>query len=432
MKRNMSKKYELLAPAGNLEKIKYALEFGADAVYAGVPDFSLRSRIRGFDDEKILEAIDFVHKKKKKIYLTANIFAHNRHLAELKKHLKIYKNCLPDAFIVSDIGVMETIRKIYPKVPIHVSTQANTTNAEAVKFWKKYGATRVILARELSLEEIREIHETVPAMELEYFVHGAMCMAYSGRCFLSAWQTGRSSNLGDCAQNCRFGYALVEERNPGEYISVEQDNFGSYLLNSKDLCLVEYLDELKDAGITSFKIEGRAKSVSYLAQAVKSYRASLDIKSGDKSKKQKIRKIKKELTEIVNRGYTTGFLFGECKENGQETNFSHLEEKYEFVGEVVSAKGQSKGQSLPHQKDCPSRVKNLVKIRVHNALFRGDRIQVLQPQGENFFCKIQAIYDDKTWEKLESAHGGQGREVFIGINKKPQNMSILRREKRNL
>jgi len=420
-----NKQFELLAPAGNLEKIKYALEFGADAVYAGVPDFSLRSRIHGFDDENILEAIDFVHKKKKKIYLTANIFAHNRHLVEMKKHLKIYKNCLPDAFIVSDIGVMETIRKIYPKMPIHVSTQANTTNAEAVKFWKKYGATRVILARELSLEEIREIHEAVPAMELEYFVHGAMCMAYSGRCFLSAWQTGRSSNLGDCAQNCRFGYALVEEKKPGEYIPVEQDNFGSYLLNSKDLCLVEYLDELKDAGITSFKIEGRAKSVSYLAQAVKSYRTALDIKPGDKSKKQKIRKIKKELTEIVNRGYTTGFLFGECKENGQETNFSHLEEKYEFVGEVVSAEGWAEGQSLPHPKGCPCRV----KIRVHNALFRGDKIQVLQPQGENFFCKIQAIYDDKTLEKLESAHGGQGREVFIGINKKPQNMSILRKEK---
>ncbi|MDD3007122.1 MAG: U32 family peptidase [Candidatus Pacebacteria bacterium] len=423
-------RYELLAPAGNLEKIKYALEFGADAVYAGVPDFSLRSRIRGFDDESILEAIDFVHKKKKKIYLTVNIFAHNRHLGELKNHLKIYKGHLPDAFIVSDIGVMETIRKIYPKIPIHVSTQANTTNIEAVRFWKKYGVSRVILARELSLEEIREIHDAVPAMELEYFVHGAMCMAYSGRCFLSAWQTGRSSNLGDCAQNCRFGYALVEEKKPGEYIPVEQDNFGSYLLNSKDLCLVEYLEELKEAGIISFKIEGRAKSVSYLAQAVKSYRFALDIKPNDKGKKKKIRKIKKDLTEIVSRGYTTGFLFGECKENGQETNFSHTQEKYEFVGEVVSIKGQTKGQSLQYQKDCPSRAaKNLIKIRVHNALRLKDKIQILQPKGENFFCKIQAIYDDKTLEKLESAHGGQGRQVYIKINKRPQGMSILRREK---
>jgi len=424
-------RYELLAPAGNFEKIKYALEFGADAVYAGVPDFSLRARVRGFDDENILEAIDYVHKKKKKIYLTANIFAHNGHLEGLKKHLKIYKNHLPDAFIVSDIGVMEVIRKIYPKVEIHLSTQANTTNFEAVKFWKKYGVSRVILARELSLEEIRKIHRKVPQMELEYFVHGAMCMAYSGRCFLSAWQVGRSSNLGDCAQNCRWSYALMEEKRPGEYIPVEQDNFGTYLLNSKDLCLVEYLEELKEAGVKSFKIEGRAKSVSYLAQAVKSYRTALDIKPNDKSKKQKIRKIKKDLMEIVNRGYTTGFLFGECKEKGQEPRFSHIEEKYEFVGEVVSAKGQTKGLSLPHQKDRPSRtvLDNLIKIRVHNALCVKDRIQVLQPKSENFFCKVLAIYDDKTLEKLESAHGGQNRQVYVKINKKPQTMSILRKEK---
>jgi putative protease len=408
-----NKKYELLAPAGNFEKIKYALEFGADAVYAGVPDFSLRSRIKGFDEKNILEAIDYVHGKKKKIYLTANIFAHNTHVSELKNHLKIYKNHLPDAFIVSDIGVMETIRKIYPAVAIHVSTQANTTNFEAVKFWKKYGVSRVILARELSLEEIKEIHEKVPQMELEYFVHGAMCMAYSGRCLLSAWQTGRSSNLGDCAQNCRWSYALMEEKRPSEYIPVEQDNFGTYLLNSKDLCLVEYLDELKDAGVISFKIEGRAKSVSYLAQAVKSYRLALDIKKNDPQKKQKIRKVKKDLTEIVNRGYTTGFLFGECKENGQETKFSHIDEKYEFVGEVLEIDSK----------------KNLVKIRVHNALNLKDKIQVLQPRGENFFCKILGIYDDKTLEKLDSAHGGQDRQVYIKINKKPQIMSILRKEK---
>lgn len=405
--------YELLAPAGNLEKVKYALKFGADAVYAGVPDFSLRARLRGFDDESIREAIDYVHQKKKKIYLTANIFAHNAHLSGLEEHLAIYKNHLPDAFIVSDIGVMETIRRVYPRIPLHISTQANTTNFEAVKFWKKYGATRVILARELSLEEIREIHAAVPEMELEYFVHGAMCMAYSGRCFLSAWQTGRSSNLGDCAQNCRFGYALVEEKRPGEYLPVEQDDLGTYLLNSKDLCLVEHLDELKAAGITSFKIEGRAKSVSYLAQAVKSYRVALNIKSHDKAKRQKLRKIKKDLEEIVNRGYTTGFLFGECKENGQEIRTSHREEKYEFVGEV-----------LGHD-----RKRSLVKIRVHNALRVGERIQVLQPQDENYACKVLAIYDDQTGEKLVSAHGGQDRRVYIKIKRPPRDMSILRREK---
>jgi len=413
MKNTVKREYELLAPAGNIEKVGYALEFGADAVYAGVPEFSLRSRIRGFDDESILQAIELVHKKGKKIYLTVNIFAHNSHLGELKRHLKIYKEKMPDAFIVSDIGVMETIRGVYPKVPIHVSTQANTTNFAAVKFWKKYGVSRIILARELSLEEIREIHKEVPGMELEYFVHGAMCMAYSGRCFLSAWQTGRSSNLGDCAQNCRWSYALMESERPGEYIPVEQDGHGTYLLNSKDLCLVEHLDELKEAGVTSFKIEGRAKSVSYLAQAVKSYRTALDIKPGDKEKKKKLKNIVKQLTEIVNRGYTTGFLYGECKTDGQEINLSHLEEKYEFVGEVLGR----------------DRKRSLVKIRVHNALRVGERIQILQPKDENYACRVLAIYDDRTGEKLASAHGGQDRRVYIKIKRPPRDMSILRREK---
>lgn len=405
------KKIELLAPAGNMEKMRYAYAFGADAVYAGVPDFSLRSRLKGFDEKSILEAIEYAHKKKKKIYLTANIFAHNRHISELKDHLKIYKGNLPDAFIVSDIGVMETIRKTYPKVPIHVSTQANTTNVEAVRFWKKYGVERVILARELTLEEIKGIHEAVPGMELEYFVHGAMCMAYSGRCFLSAWQLGRSSNLGDCAQNCRFGYALMEEGKSGQYIPVEQDALGSYLLNSKDLCLIEHLEELNEAGVTSFKIEGRAKSVAYLAQAVKSYRVALDMKRDDLQKKRKLRRLKQDLEEIVNRGYTTGFLFGECREDGQETDFSHIKEKYGFVGQVLFTDKKN----------------GLARVKVHNALRQGDKIQVLQPRGENFSCKISGIYDGESMEKMESAHGGQGREVYLKI-KKSQDFSILRKE----
>jgi len=408
-----NKRSELLAPAGNMEKMRYAYAFGADAVYAGVPDFSLRSRLKGFDEKSILEAIGYAHKKKKKIYLTANIFAHNRHIGGLKKHLRIYKGSLPDAFIVSDIGVMETIRKAYPKVPLHISTQANTTNVEAVRFWKKYGAERVILARELSLEEIREIHRAAPGVELEYFVHGAMCMAYSGRCFLSAWQLGRSSNLGDCAQNCRFGYALMEEGKDGRYIPVQQDGLGSYLLNSKDLCLIEHLEELKEAGVVSFKIEGRAKSVAYLAQAVKSYRIALDMEKDDPERKRKLRRLKKGLEEIVNRGYTTGFLFGECRENGQETNFSHMEERYEFVGEVS---GRSEDMKY-------------ARIKVHNALYPGEKVHILQPRGEDFSCKVRAIYDDKTSERIESAHGGQDRQVYISLSKNPMDMSIIRKEK---
>ncbi len=349
---------ELLAPAGSFEKAKCALEFGADAIYAGLPDFSLRARINKFDEKQIIEAIEYAHNKNKKIYITTNIFAHNHHLDILKKHLRIFRNNLPDAFVASDAGVIRIIKKILPKASIHLSTQANTTNWQAAKFWREQGIKRIVLARELTLEEIKEIHEKVPKLELEYFVHGAMCMAYSGRCLLSSWQVGRSSNLGDCAQNCRWKYKLVEEKRPDEYIPVEQDKQGSYLLNSKDLCLIEYLDDLKSAGIISFKIEGRAKSVYYLSQAVKAYRTAIDInfnknsnnkKIGtfstavgkvhiSKKKKNKIKKLKSDLMKLSNRTFTTGFLFGECKFKGQETRFSHTEEEYEFVGEVVELK----------------------------------------------------------------------------------------------
>jgi len=410
---------ELLAPAGSFEKLKYALEFGADAVYAGLPDFSLRARINKFDEKNIIEAINYTHSKNKKIYITINIFARNCHLKNLEKHLRNFKNNSPDAFIVSDIGVVGIVKKILPRAKIHLSTQANTTNWQAAKVWHKMGIKRIILARELNLEEIKEIHCKVPKLELECFAHGAMCMAYSGRCFLSAWQTGRSSNLGDCAQNCRWKYQLVEEKRPNEYIPIEQDRHGSYLLNSKDLCLIEYLDELKNAGITSFKIEGRAKSVYYLSQVVKAYRQALEIKTGDRSKKIKIKKLKKDINKLLNRTFTTGFLFDECKYKGQETRFSHIKEEYMFVGEVIKSESRK------------PKVKNkLTKIKVHNAIFVGDKIEFIQPKKDNFFCKIKNIYECETLEKLKSAHGGQERTVYIEISKIPEIFSVLRKSLR--
>jgi len=407
----MENKCELLAPAGSYEKMIYALEYGADAVYAGLPDFSLRARINKFDQFAIDRAINYAHEKKKKIYVTVNIFAHNHHINKLEKYLKTMRRNPPDALIASDVGVIVVIRKILPKIKIHLSTQANTTNWQAVRFWKSYGINRIILARELMLEEIKEIHKKVPGMELEYFVHGAMCMSYSGRCLLSAWKVGRSANLGDCAQNCRWNYHLVEEKRPNEFIPVEQDLHGTYLLNSKDLCLIEHLDELKHAGITSFKIEGRAKSAYYLSQVVKAYRRALDLNVNDARRKSKIRKLKGDVSKLLNRTFTTGFLFGECKSHGQEIEFSHIKEEYMFVGEVVD-----------HDKK-----NNLTKIKVHNTLFDGDKIETIQPKGENIFCKIKGIYDDKDMEKLKSAHGGQNRMVYIKINKLPEKFSILRK-----
>ena len=434
---------ELLAPAGSFEKLKYALEFRADAVYAGLPDFSLRARINKFDKKQIIEAIKYTHDRNKKIYITINIFAHNQHLDILKKHLLIYKKDLPDAFIVSDIGVIEIIKKILPNAKIHLSTQANTTNWQTAKFWQKQGIERIILARELTIKEIKEIHEKVPKLELEYFVHGAMCLSYSGRCLLSSWQTGRNSNLGDCAQNCRWKYNLIEEKRPGEYIPIEQDDHGTYLLNSKDLCLIEHLDELKNAGITSFKIEGRAKSVYYLAQVVKAYRKALDINNANK-KNIEIKKLKGELKKLQNRTFTTGFLFGECKFKGQETKFSHTKEEYEFVGEIIKLESKKNGvhslecnkyakqtdfsYRLKPELQLPEEMKNLVKIKVHNALFVGDRVEFIQPKGDNVFCKIKNIYDDRTLEKLKSAHGGQDRMVYIEINKKPEISSVMRKK----
>ncbi|MCK5123494.1 MAG: U32 family peptidase [Candidatus Pacebacteria bacterium] len=409
---------ELLAPAGSFEKLKYGLEFGADAVYAGLPDFSLRARINKFDEKNIIEAINYTHSKNKKIYITINIFAHNHHLNNLKKHLRTLRKNPPDALIVSDVGVVEIAKKILPNVDIHLSTQANTTNFEAAKFWFKQGIKRIVLAREVTLEEIKEIHQKVPKLELEYFVHGAMCMAYSGRCFLSVWQTGRSSNLGDCAQNCRWQYSLVEEKRPNEYMPIEQDDQGTYFLNSKDLCLIEYLEELKKAGITSFKIEGRAKSVYYLAQVVKAYKLALEIKSNDKNKKTKIKKLKNDLNKLVNRTWTTGFLFGECKFKGQETRFSHTEEKYEFVGEV-------RNQVLGTQNLVPT--VPTILIKVHNAIFTGDGVEFIQPNNKNIFCKIKNIYDDKSFDKLKSAHGGQERMVYVEVSKTPEIFSVMRK-----
>jgi len=474
---------ELLAPAGSFEKAKYALEFGADAIYAGLPDFSLRARINKFDEKQIVEAIKYAHNKNKKIYITVNIFAHNRHLNILQKHLRIFRNNLPDAFVASDAGVIRIIKKILPKASIHLSTQANTTNWQSAKFWHKQGIKRIVLARELTLEEIKEIHEKVPKLELEYFVHGAMCMAYSGRCLLSSWQVGRSSNLGDCAQNCRWRYKLVEEKRPDEYIPVEQDEQGSYLLNSKDLCLIEHLDDLKNAGITSFKIEGRAKSVYYLSQVVKAYRMALDInlnrdlnknsnskkidtfptavgkvsinknitslntavskKVIGKNKKIEIKKLKNDLKKLSNRTFTTGFLFDECKYAGQETRFSHIEEDYEFVGEVIKLetgnwkleiedgkwRTENRGLKIEGRKfKVESKNSNIIKIKVHNALFVGDRVEFIQPRKNNIFCKIKNIYDDKTLEKIESAHGGQNKMVYIEISKKPEVFSVMRKK----
>ena len=394
------KKLELLAPAGNPQKMATAYLYGADAVYLGIPDFSLRVRINDFNLKSLKEAVIVAHQAKKKVYVTINIFAHNKHLKKLPAYLKILKDIKVDALIVSDPGVLSLTKKHCPKVPVHLSTQANCTNLEAVKFWAKQGLARIILGREVTLAEIKEIKKAVPKMELEYFVHGAMCMAYSGRCFLSKELVGRSGNLGDCAQPCRWPYeVMIKAEKHEDVFELVAENHGTYLLNSKDLCLVKYLPELIAAGVTSFKIEGRAKSIYYLATIVGVYKAAL--LEAEKLKGKRSSALSKKLnyyynelnTKIINRGYTTGFLLKE--KAAQNTSDSHNQVDWEFCGQVLAA------------------ADGLVLVKVHNTILAGGNLEIISPSYDIIKKKLTKFWDYKTKEEITEAHGGGGGQMII-------------------
>lgn len=404
-KKIKKKKPEIVAPAGSLEKLKYAFEYGADAVYCGIPDFSLRARINHFDTDDILEGIRYAHNLGKKVYVTVNIFAHNEHIGKLLKYLELFKGEMPDAFIASDPGVIAMIKEMLPKAKIHLSTQANCTNWRAAKFWHDLGVKRVVLAREVGLKEIKEIRKNVPGLEIEAFVHGAMCMAYSGRCFLSAWLTGRSANLGDCAQVCRWKYNLVEEKRDNMNIPLEEDQHGSYILNSKDLCLIDYVKDLRDAGVDSFKIEGRAKSAHYLATVVKSYKSVIDANFS----KESVREAKRELNKNVNREYTTGFLLGNDTASMQNMKNRSVGSDWEFAGEVLEKTDTG------------------IIVKVHNILKVGDKIEIIQPKGDLIKMKVKNILKKKNGISVASAHGGTEDFFIIETKKMIEPMSLLRR-----
>ncbi len=388
----MKKKPELLAPAGDLKKLKFALHYGADAVYCGLPDFSLRAAT-GFDLASLKEGIDYAHSISKKVYLTLNIFAHNKHIAELPKQLKKIKELDADAIILSDSGILMLVKKALPKMPIHLSTQANTLNSAAVKFWQKQGVERIILGRETSLQDIREIHADVPTMELEVFVHGAMCMSYSGRCYLSAWLNERSANEGKCTQPCRWDYKVYieEPQRPGQMIPVEADDQGTYVMNSKDLCLVEYLKELADAGICSFKIEGRTKSFYYVSAVTSIYRQAIGLLSSSiKVYKQKVKPLMDELLKTDNRDYTTGFLLGTEEKTRQNFKTSKVKSDWRLAGEVVKVKKEKNNKKI--------------FFRAHNVLRLNDEVEVLTPK-KILKLKVKEIFNSKD-EKITQAHGG--------------------------
>ena len=372
------KKPELLAPAGNLEKLKTAFLYGADAVYIGGEAYSLRAAADNFTYTDMREGIAFAHARGGKVYLTANVIPHNRDIEAYKDYLRAVKDFGFDGVIVSDLGVFSLTREIAPALEVHISTQANNVNYQSACVWHQLGAKRVILARELSLEEIREIRQKTPAdLDIEVFVHGAMCISYSGRCLLSNYMADRDGNSGNCAQPCRWKYFLMEEKRPGEYLPVFENERGTFIYNSKDLCMIEHVRELVEAGISSFKIEGRVKSDFYVATVVKAYRQAIDTYFADPEGYQTDPAWLEEVKKVSHRDYTTGFFFGRPGAEEQNYENSSYIRNYDIVGVVLEYDGQT-GMATVVQK---------------NRFYRGAEIEFLRPYGAYFTQTISYMTD---------------------------------------
>jgi len=361
------KKVELLAPAGDLERLKVAIMYGADAVYLGGQIFGLRASAKNFSLEDLAEGVNYAHERGVKVYVTANIIPHNEDLSGFPEYLKeIYKIGV-DAVIVSDPGTFSIVKETVPNMEVHISTQANNTNHMTVKFWGNLGASRVVLARELNFKEIKEIRDNIPEeLELEAFVHGAMCMSYSGRCLLSNYMANRDANRGECAQPCRWKYNLVEEKRPGEYIQVIEDEKGTYFMNSKDLCMVEYIPEIIESGITSLKIEGRMKTTYYVAMVVKAYRAAIDSYYKNPKDWKFDPKWMNELKKASHRDFTTGFYFDKPGHTEHLYDNTSYIRDYSFVGVVKSYDKSTK----------------IATIEQRNRFFLGDEIEITGPKEE--------------------------------------------------
>lgn len=380
--------FELLAPAGDLEKLKIAVLYGADAVYFGGEMFSLRAGAGNLTIEEMKEGIAFAHERGKRCYLTMNIFAHNEDIGPLTDYLEQIKKLDIDAFIVSDPGIVDLIQEIIPNAEIHLSTQANMTNYRTANFWYKMGVKRLVLARELTFPEIREIRKNIPSdMEIEAFVHGAMCISYSGRCLLSNFMIERDANRGACAHPCRWKYSLVEEKRPGEYYPVEEDERGTYILNSRDLCMIEHIPELINSGIMSAKIEGRMKSIFYVATIVHAYRKAIDAYFVDPENYRFNEEWMSELKKVSHREFTTGFYFHQPTNKDQNYQTSAYTREYSFVG-LVKDYDQETGFALVEQR---------------NKMTVGEEIEIFGPDMDYYAQNISEMYDAETGEKLESA-----------------------------
>ncbi len=406
------KKPELLIPASSLEVLKTAVLFGADAVYIGGEAFGLRAKAKNFSGEEMKQGIAFAHAHGVRVHVTANILAHNNDLNGAEEYFHELKEMKPDALIIADPGMFMLAKRICPEIEIHISTQANNTNYMTYLFWHDLGAKRVVSARELSLEEIREIRSRIPAdMEIESFIHGAMCISYSGRCLLSSYFTGRDANQGACTHPCRWKYAVMEESRPGEYLPVYENERGTYIFNSKDLCMIEHIPEMVDAGIDSFKIEGRMKTALYVAAVARTYRKAIDdYFTSEEKYRGNMDWYRSEISKCTYRQFTTGFYFGKPDENTQIYDSNTYVNEYVYLGMIEEVSKEGK-----------------VRIEQKNKFSVGDHIEIMKPGGENVEVEVLSLTTDEG-EKVESAPHPQ-QKLWVELSKKTEQYDLLRVQK---
>ncbi|MDF2472290.1 MAG: peptidase [Anaerocolumna sp.] len=408
------KKPELLIPASNLEVLKTAIIYGADAVYIGGEMYGLRAKAKNFSSDDMRDGIDFAHSHGKKVYVTANITAHNEDMAGVRQYFYELKEIKPDAIIISDPGVFEIAKEVVPEIDIHVSTQANNVNYGTYGFWHRMGATRVVSARELSLDEIKGIRENIPdELEIETFVHGAMCIAYSGRCLLSNYFTGRDANRGACTHACRWKYHITESTRPGEYLPIEENERGTYIFNSKDLCMIEYIPELINAGIDSFKVEGRMKTALYVASVARTYRKAIDdFFESPVLYQQNLPWYREEISKCTYRQFTTGFFFDKPKEDAQIYDNNTYIKEYTYLG-LINGRNDD----------------GLYELEQRNKFLVGETIEAMKPNGQNIAVTIKRITDEQGNEMDSCPHPQQKIFVDFGIEMEP--FDLLRRKENN-
>ncbi len=402
---------ELLVPASSLEVLKTAVVFGADAVYIGGEAFGLRAKAKNFTSQEMDEGIRFAHEHGVRVYVTANILAHNDDLDGARIYFEELKEIRPDALIISDPGMFLIAREVCPEIDIHISTQANNTNYQTYRFWWQQGARRVVSARELSLTELRQIRDNIPeGMEIESFIHGAMCISYSGRCLLSNYFTGRDANQGACTHPCRWKYAVVEETRPGEYLPVYENERGTFLFNSKDLCMIEYIPELVAAGIDSLKIEGRMKTALYVACVARTYRKAIDdFYESEETYRANMDWYKAEIAKCTYRQFSTGFYFGKPDESTQIYDNSTYISEYVYLGSVASVDRRG-----------------FAKFEQKNKFCVGDVIELMKPDGRNIYTKVLSMYNEEG-EAVESCpHARQ--TLYVELADRPEPYDLMRVE----